>query len=120
MRGSVSRVLVIGSGPIVIGQAAEFDGDRGRGHGQFRGGSGIQQWLTVSLGRDHFRKRQPGRRRRALQHAGRADRADFSRRCFLRVSPAAIRICSLTRSIPVTFSVTGCSTWIRVFISMKK
>ncbi len=35
-------------------------------------------------------------------------------------SPAATRICSLTRSKPVTISVTGCSTWIRVFISMKK
>ena len=34
-------------------------------------------------------------------------------------SPAAIRICSFTRSIPVMFSVTGCSTWTRVFISMK-
>jgi len=26
--------------------------------------------------------------------------------------PAAIRSCSLTRSTPVTSSVTGCSTWI--------
>ncbi len=34
-------------------------------------------------------------------------------------SPAAIRICSFTRSMPVIISVTGCSTWIRVFISMK-
>ena len=34
-------------------------------------------------------------------------------------SPAATRICSFTRSIPVTSSVTGCSTWMRVFISMK-
>ena len=34
-------------------------------------------------------------------------------------SPAATRICSFTRSKPVTISVTGCSTWIRVFISMK-
>ena len=34
-------------------------------------------------------------------------------------SPAATRICSLTRSTPVTTSVTGCSTWMRVFISMK-
>ncbi len=34
-------------------------------------------------------------------------------------SPAATRICSLTRSRPVTSSVTPCSTWIRVFISMK-
>ena len=33
--------------------------------------------------------------------------------------PAAMRICSLTRSMPVTISVTGCSTWMRVFISMK-
>jgi hypothetical protein len=35
-------------------------------------------------------------------------------------SPAAIRSCSATRSTPVTSSVTGCSTWMRVFISMKK
>ena len=34
-------------------------------------------------------------------------------------SPAAIRICSLTMSMPVTISVTGCSTWRRVFASMK-
>ncbi len=34
-------------------------------------------------------------------------------------SPAAIRICCLTKSIPVTASVTGCSTWMRVFISKK-
>jgi hypothetical protein len=32
---------------------------------------------------------------------------------------AAMRICSATRSIPMTISVTGCSTWTRVFISMK-
>ena len=36
-----------------------------------------------------------------------------------RVSPAAIRICSLTKSKPVTNSVTGCSTCKRVFISRK-
>ena len=35
-------------------------------------------------------------------------------------SPAATRNCSATRSMPVTISVTGCSTWMRVFISMKK
>ena len=35
-------------------------------------------------------------------------------------SPAAMRICSRTRSSPVTASVTVCSTWIRVFISRKK
>ena len=34
-------------------------------------------------------------------------------------SPAAIRIWSATRSRPVTSSVTGCSTWSRVFISRK-
>ncbi len=33
--------------------------------------------------------------------------------------PAATRICSFTRSRPVTSSVTPCSTWMRVFISMK-
>ena len=35
-------------------------------------------------------------------------------------SPAAIRICVVTRSSPVSISVTGCSTWIRQLISMKK
>ena len=34
-------------------------------------------------------------------------------------SPAAILICSFIKSISVTASVTGCSTWIRVFISIK-
>ena len=34
-------------------------------------------------------------------------------------SPAAIRSWAFTMSMPVTSSVTGCSTWIRVFISMK-
>ncbi len=35
-------------------------------------------------------------------------------------SPAATRICSRTRSSPVTASVIVCSTWMRVFISRKK
>ena len=35
-------------------------------------------------------------------------------------APAAMRICSMTRSMPVITSVTGCSTCRRVFISMKK
>ena len=35
-------------------------------------------------------------------------------------SPAATRIPSLTMSMPVTISVTQCSTWTRVFISRKK
>ena len=34
-------------------------------------------------------------------------------------SPAAIRSCSATMSMPVTSSVTGCSTCSRVFISRK-
>jgi hypothetical protein len=34
-------------------------------------------------------------------------------------SPAAMRICSCTMSMPVIISVTGCSTCTRVFISMK-
>ena len=34
-------------------------------------------------------------------------------------SPAAIRIWVATRSMPVSISVTGCSTWIRQLISMK-
>ena len=36
------------------------------------------------------------------------------------VCPSASRICSLMRSMPVTISVIGCSTWMRVFTSMKK
>ena len=35
-------------------------------------------------------------------------------------SPCATRICHSTRSSPVIHSVTGCSTWSRVFISRKK
>jgi hypothetical protein len=35
------------------------------------------------------------------------------------VCPAATRICERTRSMPVTHSVTVCSTWMRGFISMK-
>ena len=34
-------------------------------------------------------------------------------------SPSAILICARTRSRPVMTSVTVCSTWMRVFISMK-
>ncbi len=37
-----------------------------------------------------------------------------------RGSPAATLSCHSTRSSPVTSSVTGCSTWSRVFISKKK
>ena len=36
-----------------------------------------------------------------------------------RGMPAAMRSCSLTISMPVIISVTGCSTCTRVFISMK-
>ena len=36
-----------------------------------------------------------------------------------RLRRAAIRICAWTRSMPVTSSVTVCSTWMRGFISMK-
>ena len=32
--------------------------------------------------------------------------------------PSAMRICSFTMSRPVTISVTGCSTWSRVLVSM--
>ncbi len=35
-------------------------------------------------------------------------------------APSASRICALTMSIPVTTSVTVCSTWIRGLTSMKK
>ena len=34
-------------------------------------------------------------------------------------SPAATLICSFTRSMPYASSVMVCSTWMRVFISMK-
>jgi hypothetical protein len=34
-------------------------------------------------------------------------------------APSATRICSRIRSMSVIISVTGCSTWMRVFISMK-
>ena len=34
-------------------------------------------------------------------------------------SPAAMRMPVLTMSTPLTISVTQCSTWTRVFISMK-
>jgi hypothetical protein len=41
--------------------------------------------------------------------------------CFKRSGwPCAMRIISWTRSMPVIISVIGCSTWMRVFISMKK
>ena len=46
-------------------------------------------------------------------------RAAAASSCTLSFSPAATRICSFTRSTPVIISVTGCSTWMRVFISMK-
>ena len=36
-----------------------------------------------------------------------------------RVAPPAMRICDCTRSIPVTSSVTVCSTWMRGFTSRK-
>ena len=36
------------------------------------------------------------------------------------VAPWAIRIWAFTRSMPVTSSVTVCSTWMRGFTSMKK
>src|SRR5437773_408080 len=35
-----------------------------------------------------------------------------------RRSPAATRICSFTRSMPVCISVTGCSIWMLVFIAV--
>ncbi|MNT45242.1 hypothetical protein D3C72_1818160 [compost metagenome] len=40
--------------------------------------------------------------------------------CLIESSrPEAMRICSRTMSIPVISSVMVCSTWTRVFISMK-
>ena len=45
----------------------------------------------------------------------------FTSFCFNdNFSPAALRIICSTRSMPVTNSVTGCSTCSRVFISKKK
>ena len=34
-------------------------------------------------------------------------------------SPAAIKICCRTKSMPVNFSVSECSTWMRALISLK-
>jgi hypothetical protein len=34
-------------------------------------------------------------------------------------APSVMRICALTMSMPVTSSVTVCSTWMRGFTSMK-
>ncbi len=39
---------------------------------------------------------------------------------WLSVSPSQMRICALTMSMPVTSSVTVCSTWMRGLTSMKK
>ena len=44
--------------------------------------------------------------------------ASWTRPMAAKSSPAAIRSWARTRSIPVTSSVTVCSTWIRGFISM--
>ena len=52
-----------------------------------------------------------------LEERRAADSASALRR--LSASPCAMRICALTISMPVTSSVTGCSTCTRVFISMK-
>ena len=63
--------------------------------------------------------RGPGPRRRSgTRSRARAPRSVLGQRA--SGSPAAIRSCSATRSTPVTSSVVGCSTWMRVFISMKK
>ena len=50
---------------------------------------------------------------------GVAAELDRARRRRSSFSPAAMRICALIRSTLVTISVTGCSTWMRAFISMK-
>ena len=61
----------------------------------------------------------PGpRRRRGPPRRGRSARRRPAPT--VSTSPAAMRTCHSTRSTPVTISVTGCSTWSRVFISMKK
>ena len=59
-------------------------------------------------------RRRRGPRRRGRRSPARRPGANGSR------SPAATRSCHSTRSRPETSSVTGCSTWSRVFISMKK
>ena len=58
------------------------------------------------------------RRRRGIRWRSRASAISLLRAMAER-SPAAISTCSRTRSRPVTSSVTGCSTWRRVFISRK-
>ena len=55
-----------------------------------------------------------------MRHSNACPRGSTSSWAIESRSPAATRICSRTRSRPVTASVTVCSTWIRVFISRKK
>ncbi len=55
-----------------------------------------------------------------MRHSMAWPRSSMSRWRNGSFSPAAMRICFCTMSMPVTISVTGCSTWMRVFISMKK
>ena len=72
--------------------------------------------LRCGRSRAGSRPRHP-RRRGGLRRRGRV--ASMSSCANPSGSPAAIRSWSATRSRPVTASVTGCSTWRRVFISRK-
>src|SRR3989304_2466516 len=54
-----------------------------------------------------------------MRHSMACPRNSMSPWFMASFSPAATRICHCTRSTPVSISVTGRSTWIRVFISMK-
>ena len=93
----------------------------------------VDPHLRIGAARELDRRRQRGRPRAGRSPAG-SRRRGSRRRCGPRsrgrrsrarpasaaaASPAATRSCHSTRSRPVIASVTGCSTWSRVFISMK-
>ena len=61
-------------------------------------------------------RRRPGSVSMSRSKASRVKRSFWAR---VSSAPAATRICSRMRSMSVIISVTGCSTWMRVFISMK-
>ena len=97
--------------------------DRARPQGRSRPGRagrsvGLGQAPAPSRRRAGSRGRGP-RRTPGPRPRGRARRRR-PRRPTGSGSPAATRSCHSTRSSPSTASVTGCSTWRRVFISMKK
>ena len=55
-----------------------------------------------------------------IRHSKACPRQAMSACVKVSASPCATRMPSATMSIPVVISVTGCSTWTRVFISMKE